>query len=82
MKKTFVVLSLISIGALSVGAANASCTRGANGENYCSQTSDGGGQSYRPSRFQVTTAGHGARPVHTNAERAVQAAQRRRQHFY
>jgi hypothetical protein len=66
---------------LSTTATFAACSR-ANGETYCSHTSDGGGQSYKPSSFRVTTAGHGARTANTNAERAVQAAQRRRQHIY
>ena len=82
MKKLVSVFGSISIIVLSVSAANASCTRGANGENYCSTTSDGSGQSYRPSHFQVTTAGHGAQPAHTNAERAVEATDRRRRHIH
>jgi hypothetical protein len=81
MKKLLGCLVFASIVVLHAGSASAACTV-ANGETYCDHVSDGAGQPYKPSSFQVTTRGHGAQPAHTNAERAAQAAQRRRQHIY
>ena len=45
-------------------------------------TSDGGGQSYTPSSFDVTSRDQGAKGLHTNAEKAALLAQLRRQRFH
>lgn len=81
MNKLIGLFALASIVALQAGTANASCYV-ANNETYCDHVIDGGKQPYKPSSFQVTTRGQGVQAAHTNAQRAVEAAQRRRQHIY
>jgi hypothetical protein len=86
MKRVFGLAALVSFLALSSGTALA-CAPGqtayhANGEDYCYSTSDGGGQAYKPSSFDVTTRGQGARAPHTKAEMASLLAQFHRQRFH
>jgi hypothetical protein len=57
-KKSFVVLTFVSLLALQAAPASACKVVGhQNGEDICETTSDGGGHPYKPSEVQVTTSG-------------------------
>jgi uncharacterized membrane protein len=86
MKTVFGLAALLSLLACSAGTALA-CAPGQNaevknGEQYCYGTSDGGGESYTPSSFEVTTLGHGSTGVHSKAYEAALLARLHRQRFH
>jgi hypothetical protein len=80
MKKSVILLAVVSAIALQAGAANAGCVKQKHGEDICTTTSDGRGQQYTAGP-QAYTAGKWWASPNARARMAEQQAVRRRLGF-
>jgi hypothetical protein len=81
MKKSIILLAVVSTIALQAGAANAGCVKQKHGEDICTVTSDGRGQQYTAGP-QAQTAGKWWASPNARARVAEQFAVRRRLGFH
>jgi hypothetical protein len=81
MKKSAILLAMVSIIALQASAASARCVKQKHGEDICTVTSDGAGQPYTAGP-QAYTAGKWWASPNARARMAQQQATRRRLGFH
>jgi hypothetical protein len=81
MKKSVILLAMVSMIALQAGAASAGCVKQKHGEDICTVTSDGAGQQYMAGA-QAQTAGKWWASPNARARVAQQLATRRRLGFH
>jgi hypothetical protein len=81
MKKSAILLAMVTVIALQANAASANCVKQKHGEDICSTTSDGRGQQYTAGP-QAQTAGKWWASPNARAQMTAQLAARRKLHFH